>query len=730
MGLSFATTKELRSRLEILPKVPQWKSKPWPTEFVKRPLTLFYRDPLECLQSLLLNPLVQDHIDYSPFRLYKSAAETMRIFTEWFSGDDAWEKQVSGLFWRLDYPNSLGIQKLIPDGATLIGAVAGTDKTQITSMTGNRVAHPLLLSTANIQMEYRMKASNYMYSLCAILPVAIFTIKDKKLRGVLANRLYHACMDDVFAPLKKAAQVGVVLADAFGRLRMCFTPLASHIVDTPESLMVAGVAANQSSVTTASSKQFGDPFRHPARTAKHTLDLIEKLEKDVEPWDLPKYVKSAKEMGLNGVHRPYWRDWPMSDPSTFLTPEILHHWLKMFWDHQVKWCLQAASADELDFRFSVLRPLIGVRHFKAGISKAKQVTGREHRDILRYIVAVIAEAEGINNNFLTAIRSLVDFQYLGQAPKIDEGVLSQMDDALKTFHEEKWAILEAEARMGKAGPIEHWHIPKLEFLQSVVPSIRASGVPLQWSADVTERAHIPLIKQPASRSNNQNHEQQICRNLDRRDKVAQFELATAMVKAGVDLGFSNSDPDESDEEDSDEEGPRLVSTTSELRRNIKLDNESSRVLVNYFAHSAKLLCDKDALRPFRTFVSSQDNTAFQVGRDHVGCQLNIEAAANKFLLPGLEPALGRYLYRVSNSKKFTLGGRPEKNETLPSIKLKTWYSVRIQSRAFHDRDQILSPETVSASPPDSDWKSGRGDAVIVNSDEEYTWPYSGLQGRY
>lgn len=600
-------------------------------------------------------------------------------------------------------------------------------------MTGNRVAHPALMSTANIEMEYRLKALYDLYMLVALIPVPNFNIKDKRLRGVLNNRLYHACLDVVFKPLKEAARIGVMLRDAFGRQRWCFTPLVSHVLDTPEALMVAGVRANRSPVSMASSKHFGDSVRHRARTSERTIKLLKKAEAFANPWDLDKYLEYAKQLGLNGVHRPYWRNWPMSEPSTFLTPEILHYWLKMFWDHELKWCLQAASPDELDFRFAVLRPHTGMRHFREGISKASQVTGREHRDILRYIVAVIAGVQGINVAFLTAIRSLVDFKYRGQAPKIDENVLSKMDDALKTFHDKKVAILKAKARRGKKGPIKHWQIPKLEFLQHVVPSIRATGVPLQWSADVTERTHIPLIKIPASRSNNQNQEQQICRHLDRRDKVTQFDLVTAMSKAGVEMHIPSPDLDEW-VDDSDEEGPILVNTTSELRRKIEPAtrlNQSSRVLVDYFAKSARLSSGDfpDAPRPLRTFTSSHDNAAFHLARDHVGYRQTVAAASVMFQLPGLESALRRYLYRVSYSEDFTLGGS-RREIPLPAIKLKIWHSVRMQSRAFHNRDQILEPQTVNASPFDSTWNFGRGDAVIVNSDTEYTWPQSGLQGRY
>ncbi len=40
------------------------------------------------------NPLVKDVIEYSPFQLFKTAEKTMRLYTEWLSGDAAWSMQV------------------------------------------------------------------------------------------------------------------------------------------------------------------------------------------------------------------------------------------------------------------------------------------------------------------------------------------------------------------------------------------------------------------------------------------------------------------------------------------------------------------------------------------------------------------------------------------------------------------------------------------------------------
>jgi hypothetical protein len=64
----------------------------------------------------------------------------------------------------------------------------------------------------------------------------------------------------------------------------------------------------------------------------------------------------------------------------------------MFWDHDAKWCIHMLGGPEINFRFSLIQPIIGFRHFSAGISELKQVTGREHRAVERYIVGIISGA--------------------------------------------------------------------------------------------------------------------------------------------------------------------------------------------------------------------------------------------------------------------------------------------------------------------------------------------------
>ncbi|KAF8440985.1 hypothetical protein L210DRAFT_3356177, partial [Boletus edulis BED1] len=61
------------------------------------------------------------------------------------------------------------IQSQLPEGATLIGTILSSDKTNITNICGGRVAHPLLISLANIKMSTCLKLSSRSFMLTALL---------------------------------------------------------------------------------------------------------------------------------------------------------------------------------------------------------------------------------------------------------------------------------------------------------------------------------------------------------------------------------------------------------------------------------------------------------------------------------------------------------------------------------------------------------------------------------
>ncbi|KAG2144334.1 hypothetical protein DEU56DRAFT_910688 [Suillus clintonianus] len=459
-------------------------------------------DPLNTVLTLN-HPAFHDQLDFTPHRVYTTAQRLCHVYSEWMTGDDAWN-----------------MQSALPRGATLLGTILSSDKTNILTMTGDRVAHPLLISLANIRMSTRLKSSSNAFVLTALLPVPKFIYKKKHMRGVLEDRLIHECLDIVLRPLKVAAREGVMLSDPVGHSRYCFTPLTSYIVDTPEAMMLAAVGGKTSPVTMAMYKQFGDPFRHEPRTRATTLSQLASARSKVDPDDIEAFFCEAQKFRLNGVNTPFWLDWLLSDPSHFLTPEFLHLIHRKFYDHDAKWLICAVGDTEIDFRFSVLQAITGFRHFHGRISKLKQVAGRAQHNIQRSIVAVSADA----------------------SPVIDDTQLARISTAPEEFHANKDAIIDGGFRRGQCGGvIENWYIPKLELMQSIVPSIRNTGVPLQWTADTTEHAHITEIKDPACSSNNKNYDPQICRHLDRTDKCRHFDLAMSLLNNMTDSKWQGSD---------------------------------------------------------------------------------------------------------------------------------------------------------------------------------------------
>ena len=200
-----------------------------------------------------------------------------------------------------------------------------------------------------------------------------------------------------------------------------------------EAIVITGVAGKTSPVTTASYLEFGDSFLHAPWTAAYTLTQLKALEDKHDPnEDFISYIKAAKEKYcLNGVNKPFWCNWPMAEPAKFLTTEPLHQWHKFFWDHIIKWCCNALEAQEIDFQFSILHPHVGFHRFKEGISKLKQVTSREHRNVQWYLIGVIAG--DVSREFLVTVWALQDFWYLGQAPESDDGVNRATDKRTGTF---------------------------------------------------------------------------------------------------------------------------------------------------------------------------------------------------------------------------------------------------------------------------------------------------------
>jgi len=385
-------------------------------------------------------------------------------------------------------------------GATQVPIIIGSDKTPVTRVTSGLEMHLVFITIGNIDSKVRSKATSRAWCCVGYMPIVKFKVHPDY-QTILQAHLWHKCMCLIFANLKAAAAEGCFMSDPFRYIHYVFMLLIAHVCDLPEATMIAAVSKNTSPLTMATQKEFSDGTLYPPRTGRDTLQHIINISKTVDPWDLDKFQKATKAVYLSGVHMPYWHDWMYACPSVFLAGEILHTGHKFFFDHPLNWVKETVGNNELDAHFTVQHKQVGTHHFANGVTHIKQMTGHEHRDIQRTIVASIAGAAP--PRFICAIRALVDFIYLAQNPVHLPNSLNSMAQALSDFHSFKDAIVDAEARRGKNGAKVDFFIPKLELLQSFRGMVERLGSLMQFSADVTERLLITHCKDLFNRTSRQ-----------------------------------------------------------------------------------------------------------------------------------------------------------------------------------------------------------------------------------
>jgi hypothetical protein len=605
------------------------------------------------------------------------------------------------------------VQKFLPPNATLGPVILGSDKTHLTNCSGAQECHVVVMSIGNINKSLRGKATAHAFEPLAYIPIGEW--KDKKHKGLLQQRCYHQCMDIILGSLKIAAKIGSVMSDPAGNLRLVFTPLASHIADRPEQHLITATSHNASPVSHADTSQFGDSQKYDCRSAKDILGIIESLNSEIDPLDLNKYQKAARNKGLNGVHTPFWRDWflvhpdALPQPIDYITPDPLHQWYRFMFDHILNWVSKLLGDEELNFRISILQQQVGFRHFSNGCTSFKQVTGNEQQDIGRYLVALLNGHPKATFPIITAIRSLTDFIYLGQYSSHDDDTLMYMDEALSRFHQNKRAILLAGLRCGSTGELNHFNIPKLEMMHHVTANTRRMGIPAQYTSDITEHKLIEVAKEPFRLTNKRDPAPQMVRALDRSCKIRIFSHYLIWTNS---LEHTHS-PLQDQTKQSDTFQSILCGQIFGSKK------QQSRAVPNYFSQNSHTVNAENDL----CF------TAYHLCLKPHWEKAIIEDVAIKYKLPDLRAALGDYIVlRLSDTDR--RGVRRSPNDCpLPFTRINVWQSVKLQTRSPSDSNIIMPPKTVQAIPPTTGKPHGWCNTVLFANSKEEAFS-SGIGGMF
>lgn len=547
--------------------------------------------------------------------------------------------------------------------------------------------HPIFITIGNLDSEVRSKATLRAWRCIAYMPIAKFRVHPDY-QTILQARLWHKCVDLVCANLKLAAKTGCFMSDPSRFIRYVFTPLVAHVCDLPEASMIAAVSKNASPLTMALQENFGDGVLYPPRTGQHTLQLIYEISQTIDVWDLDKFQKAAKAVHLSGVHMPYWHDWKFACPSVFLAGEILHTCLKFFADHPLNWIKEVVGKPELNARFITQHKRVGTRHFTKGITHVNQMTGREHRDIQRTIVASIAGAAP--PRFIRAIRALIEFIYLAQNPFHSAETLLSMTQALADFHATKDAVIEAQARRGKKGAKEDFFIPKLELLQSFRGTVERLGTLMQFSADMTERLLITHCKDLFGRTNRRVNDfvEQAVRILNRQESMELFNLYALLRSHGTSLVNVISIEDEA----VTTVNPAL-SWISRILPDETRSVHGPRAVRNHFL---KGILSEDALTAFHLTLTPDFKS------------LSLADIHTIYSLIDFNKALSQYIRRCS------LSTDEHTRWDYSHGRFSAWKKFRLQLHSAFQAQLIMPSRVIQAYPPGDGFPLGNCDNVLVD----------------
>ncbi|EUC59000.1 hypothetical protein RSOL_290910 [Rhizoctonia solani AG-3 Rhs1AP] len=502
--------------------------------------TLWYRDLEAVLDDLMGRPTLSGKMAYSPKVQHDQDDQTRRYGNVW-----------TGKRWNR-------LQGTVPQGSTIGGVMIASDSTQLSTHSGNVSAHAVYVTLANIDKSLRNQTSQDAWVLVAYIPVSKFPAtmiehegKSKdyktKLMGLLNRRLLHRCLSIVTRPLRRTEPHRVT--DPDGYIRQVVYKLMAYIADFEEQTRLTGIGSKSCPHCMANASNLGSAEVQSPRTSASILQAIEDVKQVLaekypeDRYDAMDFLKECKAFGLNGVDKPFWRLIPDGDICEILSPDLLHGFHKFFYDHIFQWNSLSLGESEMDARMRSQIRLTGDRIFRNGVSHLSQTTMKEHRDLQRVHMAVMAGAPIPDARRVTsATRSILDCIYLAQFTSHSDSSLEAYRRSHEQFHSQKQIWLDNKSRLGKdamrkeamrndGAEVEesakenarnHFNIPKLHILRHLADHVELKGTADNYTTEAMEHLHIDLVKNAYRASNRRNWKEQTTRWLTRREKLKDF----------------------------------------------------------------------------------------------------------------------------------------------------------------------------------------------------------------
>ncbi|KAH9032130.1 hypothetical protein EDB85DRAFT_2073967 [Lactarius pseudohatsudake] len=428
----------------------------------------------------------KDKIHYAPYKQFRG--DGSRVWSNLMSAD-----------WAAKQADLIGADPST-HGAMFVPVVMGSDKTTVSVATGHQEYHPVYMSPGNLSNIARRAHGN------ALLPVAFLPIpktskrqRKKPQYQKFCRQLYHACLAQIFRPLKPGMTTPEVVKCPDGHFRRAIYGLGPYIADYPEQVWLSGIVQGWCPKCLARPDFLDDPSAH-RRTHEKTDLLINSFNAEVL-WD---------DYGTRSDVMPFTHEFPRADIHELLCPDLLHQVIKgAFKDHLVTWVNQYQIEEhgetrgleiiqDIDRRISAVPPFPGLRRFPDGRDFA-QWTGDDSKSLMKvYLAAIVGH---VPLDMVKCISAFLDFG------------LDNLQDALTRFHQHRDIFIRTGVRTDISLPRQH-------SLVHYFRSICLFGSPNGLCSSITESKHIKAVKEPWRRSSRYHALVQMLRTLSRLDKMA------------------------------------------------------------------------------------------------------------------------------------------------------------------------------------------------------------------
>ena len=180
----------------------------------------------------------------------------------------------------------------------------------------------------------------------------------------------------------------------------------------------------------------------------------------------------------------------------------------------------------------------------------------------------------MNSKVLTVARSLLDFIYISQYHLHTSKTLENLENCLKTFHDNKQIFVELGIR-------KQFNIPKLHSIQHYVESIKWLGSADGYNSESPERLHIDYAKAAYRASNKRDYMEQMAIWLQRQESIWKKQSYLMWVHEDLPslLKSARREDDDVEEVDDDDEGGDHVAavTLCDLGTKLPITDSTGRI---------------------------------------------------------------------------------------------------------------------------------------------------------